>query len=165
MLEVFSVATNERHILAVAPSQSVAAKLVRLLGDASRLVVVTTFAAAKVHLDSPPDLLITEVKLGEYNGLHLALRARAAGIPAIVLGDRVFEREAEQLGATYLSPVRLDTAELPSIVAHLLDDARPTGHTSFSCYESVEGRSALAESDGSEPVLHAGAAKGPLVLH
>lgn len=160
------MATNQRHnILVVAPSPSLATKLVRLLGDASQLVVVTTFAAAKVHLDSPPDLLITEVKLGEYNGLHLALRARAAGIPSIVLGDPVFEREAEQLGATYLSPGRLGTAELPSIVGHLLDDVRPAGHTSFSWYESVGGPSALAEYDGSEPVLHAGAAKWPLMLH
>ena len=52
-----------------------------------------------------PSVLIAEVRLGDYNGLHLALRAKAGSIPALVLGnpDPVLEREAERLGVVYLA--------------------------------------------------------------
>jgi hypothetical protein len=49
--------------------------------------------------------VVTQLRLHEYNGLHLALRARQAGIPAVVVGDAdsVLERDAEQLGATFVT--------------------------------------------------------------
>ena len=110
-----------RKILVVAPSVRLAASLVTSLGEAHHeLVMVSTFSAAMVHLGQRPDLLITEVKLGEYNGLHLALRGRAIGIPAIVLGsDLLLEREAEQLGATYLPVAELRFDELDSLIQAL----------------------------------------------
>ena len=68
---------------------------------------VDRFETAKGRLSyNPPSILITAVKLGEFNGLHLVLEARAAGpVAAIVtsdVADRVLERDAEQLGATFL---------------------------------------------------------------
>jgi DNA-binding response OmpR family regulator len=107
--------TQGRKILVVAQSTSLASRLLTWLGDAQHEVVVAnTFGAAKHHLATHPDLLIAEVKLGEYNGLHLALRGRALGIPAIVLGaaDEAFSRQAEQLGAEYASTEDLDEAGL-----------------------------------------------------
>jgi hypothetical protein len=58
------------------------------------------------------------VRLHEYNGLHVALRAREAGIPAVVVGDAdmVVERDAEQLGATF---VKWDELERESMLALL----------------------------------------------
>ena len=52
-----------------------------------------------------PGVVITELKLGAYNGLHLAVRANATSIPVVVLGERdaFFEREARQLGTTYIA--------------------------------------------------------------
>ena len=47
---------------------------------------------------APPRLLISEIKLGAYNGLHLAVRSLAVGIPAITIGDSTFSSDAEQLG-------------------------------------------------------------------
>ena len=68
-----------RRILVVAKSTSTASSLLTWLADDLREIVVTnTFAAAKYYLATKPDLLIAEVKLGEYNGLHLALRIRDA---------------------------------------------------------------------------------------
>jgi hypothetical protein len=70
-----------------------------------QVALATTFAGGRALLETAPDLLVAEVKLGEYNGLHLALRAQAAGVPAIVIGpaDTVLEREAAALGALYFA--------------------------------------------------------------
>ena len=64
-----------------------------------------TFEAGMQALISDvPDLLITDVRLGEYNGLQLVATAREP-ISAIVLTgfpDPVLQREARLLGADYL---------------------------------------------------------------
>ena len=53
-----------------------------------------------------PLILLTEVRLGAFNGLQLALRARAGTpkIPVVVLSawhDKVLQRDAESTGATF----------------------------------------------------------------
>lgn len=68
--------------------------------------VAETFKEAKAALlSSRPSLLITGLRLHDYNGLHLVLRARAAwkDLPAIVtsaIEDHILRDEAERLGAT-----------------------------------------------------------------
>jgi len=94
-------------LLVVAQDSRVAAHVLPYLTDAGmKVTVVDSFEAGRQQLDSRPDLLISEVRLGEYNGLHLALRASSAGIPAIVFGedDVVLKREAKKVGAVYLQP-------------------------------------------------------------
>src|SRR5688500_14175958 len=121
-----------KRILVVSPNVALASTLLAWLGeDHHDLTVVTTFAAAKHHLATKPDLLITDLKLGEYNGLHLALRGKAAGTAAIVLGenDPVFQDQAEQLGAAYLSAADLELDELLTVISQLLSashDKAPT---------------------------------------
>jgi hypothetical protein len=97
------------------------------IGDKHDLLVVPTFAVAKNHLRTRPRLLIAELKLGEYNGLHLALRARVDGIPAIVIGasDSVWQAEAERLGACYLPLDCLGAETLQSLVSDLLPEINP----------------------------------------
>ena len=114
---------DERHqLLVVAPTGDVAEALVAQLASEHCLTVVTSFEAAKAHLQKGPHLLITEVKLGEYNGLQLALRVRASDTPAIVIGndDAVLEREARQLGATYVNGVWSE-GRMRALVSRLLD--------------------------------------------
>jgi DNA-binding response OmpR family regulator len=97
--------TARPNVLLVAPSPQIAANAMAGLTDAGlRVTVVTSFKAARASLEARPALLISEVRLGEYNGLHLALRARHQGIHAIVLGadDPVTRHEAESIGAEYL---------------------------------------------------------------
>jgi hypothetical protein len=92
-------------VLLVAPSPSFAAAAIPWLAEAGfRVTVVGSFEAARPHLTDRLSLLISEVRLGNYNGLHLGIRAKARGIPAIVVGDHdpVLEREAEGLGIRYL---------------------------------------------------------------
>ena len=69
---------------------------------------VSTFEAARPRLTATtPDVLVSAVQLGEYNGLHLAIvgRDRRPALVAVVVGppDAVLAREAEQQGATYLT--------------------------------------------------------------
>jgi hypothetical protein len=71
-------------------------------------IVVSDFVVAKTLLEARPDFLISELKLGAYNGLHLAIRAAGQGTPAIIIGDAdpVLEAEAARYKAAFLkSPV------------------------------------------------------------
>ena len=69
---------------------------------------------AKKLLDEKFDILITDVRLGQFNGLQLAIiaRDRDPGIGIIVFSgydDPVLQAEAAQLGARYLvKPVGFD---------------------------------------------------------
>jgi DNA-binding response OmpR family regulator len=100
------------HILLVAPTSDLADTAVRcLLNEAQKVKVVQDFGAAKAELDrEPAALVVTELKLGPYNGLHLALRANATHTPVIVLGtdDPVLETVARENGVDYLLPLEFD---------------------------------------------------------
>lgn len=113
---------RRHHVVIVAQNPALATALLSWLGSAGyELAIVTTFAAAKALLETEPALVIAEVKLGEYNGLHLALKARAAGIPAIVIGPRdpVLRKDAEELGASYVTSV-LRRRQMLDLVAERL---------------------------------------------
>jgi DNA-binding response OmpR family regulator len=69
--------------------------------------VAETFQRAKDALLVPRALLITEVRLGEFNGLHLVLRARAThstmrAIVTSTVDDAILMADAEALGATFV---------------------------------------------------------------
>jgi hypothetical protein len=94
-----------RSALVVAATPGLAARLCAWLKPAGwNITTAHTYASAKSRLDFGTDLLVTEVELGEYNGLQLAVRAQSSGVPTLVVGrpDAVLERDAEQLGSTYL---------------------------------------------------------------
>src|SRR5262245_61476936 len=99
-----------RHgIVIVAPERKIRGRLGTWFGRAGYDVATArSFNEAKLLLGSNPDLVVSELKLGEYNGLHVAAHAQLLGIPAIVIGPRdiTLERDAEQLGALYLTSVR-----------------------------------------------------------
>ena len=72
------------------------------------VTVAETFQDAKHALAvRRPAVLVTGLKLQEYNGLHLVLRGTAtwSGLPCIVTSDKpdaVLQQEAERLGATFV---------------------------------------------------------------
>ena len=101
------------RVLVVTPNPDLAQRVIGCVGG-EEIVIRTSFEAARAELDSQPDLLISEVRLGAFNGLHLALRAsgRDLPIPTILIGqpDAVLETEAKELHARYLtSPVNEET--------------------------------------------------------
>lgn len=73
-----------------------------------RIVACNSFEVARQTLkDEPFDALITDVRLGAFNGLQLAVMARDMypDIKLIVFSgfdDPVLRADAEQIGATYL---------------------------------------------------------------
>jgi DNA-binding response OmpR family regulator len=72
-----------------------------------QVTATKTFEEARQSLRVPPRLLITEIRLGEFNGLHLVLRGLSArqDMAAIVtstVDDLVLRAEAEALGATFV---------------------------------------------------------------
>jgi DNA-binding response OmpR family regulator len=78
------------------------------------LTVADNFPDAVERLRLMPSLLIADVRLGQYNGLHLVLRGKTARtkLAAIVtsaVDDPVLRSEAKQLGATFV--VKPTTAE------------------------------------------------------
>ncbi len=113
----------QASVLIVAQTPSVARALSTWFMEAGYgAVVATSFAAAKVQLDSDPDLLVSELRLGDYNGLHLGMQARARGIPAVVMSDAdpVLEREAEGLGVVYV-PASPDRKRMLALGDRLLN--------------------------------------------
>lgn len=106
------------HVLLVAPTTRIASDVsAGLLAVGLRVTLVTSFKGARKALESCPDLLISEVRLGEFNGLHLALRAQLRGIRAIVIGvlDRLTQQDAATFGAVYLED-DCDTTRLQAAV-------------------------------------------------
>jgi DNA-binding NtrC family response regulator len=80
--------------------------LSRLLAGAGYApIVAATFPEGLRLLDfEKPDLLLVDVRLGEYNGLQLVIAAQRK-VPAIVLtghADPVLEEDAHNEGADYL---------------------------------------------------------------
>jgi DNA-binding response OmpR family regulator len=103
-----------RKILVVDDQPAIRSGLKQLLEIAGYQVVVAgSFAEGRFALsEAVPDLLISDVRLGEFNGIQLvATTARA--IPSIIITgfpDPVLEAEARRLGAEFLiKPVESKT--------------------------------------------------------
>ena len=95
--------------LVVEPDDTDSGLIADALRSAGFTVMVThTFNDAKTLLsEAPPSLLVTEIRLGAYNGLQLAFRGRSLKPPMTIVltsgyGDPVLQRDAERIGATFM---------------------------------------------------------------
>jgi two-component system, response regulator RegA len=129
----FSEALEPVSVLVVAPRMQDILFAVRPLSTAHfEITVAETFLQAKALIASrPPALLITEIRLGEYNGLHLVLRGKGTrpDMGAVVtssVADAVIQAEAERLDATFL---QTPTTEAELIAAVLRTLSRRSGST------------------------------------
>jgi len=117
-----------RNILIVEDDQSTLAGWVELLRAAGYFVRgVSSYEEGRQELTMMPDLLITDVRLGVYNGLQLLMRGRMANprLQAIVItgyADQIVRREAVYLHAEHLEkPV--DADRLLQVVSDALRSA------------------------------------------
>lgn len=73
-----------------------------------QITVAHDFIEAKPLIDRlKPVVLVTDIRLGEYNGLHLVLRGKALrpSMAAVVISsvaDAVLQAEAERMQATFI---------------------------------------------------------------
>jgi len=96
-----------------------------LVAAGFHVTVSDTFASAKDRMAArPPTVLITDVRLAEYNGIHLVIRGLAHGqrLAAVVTSehdDPVLRDSAGKLGATFaVKP--LNARELVAAVVRTL---------------------------------------------
>ena len=119
------------QVLLVESDLQTSTAITKVLGGAGHAVTaLTSFeAATDSALKSRPDLLIAGVRLGRFNGLHLAARLRAdhPALPIIILGhegDVVLAAEAIQLRARFV-PKTTPPMRLLSFVDDLLAGRAP----------------------------------------
>jgi DNA-binding response OmpR family regulator len=100
---------NGCSVLVVEPSlDELLVVLSRLTTRGFRVTVAETFAQAKpLLLSQPPSVLVTALRLGAYNGLHLVLRGKAvrpdmAALVTSTVDDVVLRADAEGMGATFI---------------------------------------------------------------
>ena len=113
-------------ILIVDDTTATLGALAELLSNAGFAVATAeNFEEAKRKIDQEePDLLIVDIRLGPYNGLHLVVRERLAHPERPVImttgfPDALLEAEARRYGAEFLEkPIR--SAELIALVRKLL---------------------------------------------
>ena len=103
------------RVLVVEDDRTTLSGWVELLGDAGYHVTgVSSYERALEELTHMPDLLITDVRLGVYNGLQLIVRGRMLNpdLQAIVVtgyADQVVFREAVHLHAEHVeTPIDFD---------------------------------------------------------
>lgn len=116
--------TVARRVLIVDDDPATLQGLSELLeGAGYEAVAVDSFEfALRMLRTAPPDVLITDIRLGAYNGLQLVVN-RPVPMPTIVISgypDPVLQSEAEHFGATYLTkPVS------PAAVLELVSEKAP----------------------------------------
>jgi DNA-binding NtrC family response regulator len=123
-------------LLLVDPDVTAAATVVACLPPSVDLDVRADFPAARARLHAqPPRLLVTALRLREYNGLHLVYLAARGGLPtrSVVytdVPDHTAALETRRAGAFY--EVRPQLAlSLPSYITAALPPADRRGGISF----------------------------------
>lgn len=99
-------ATRPKTILLVEPDDAVRAALVSAVGPRAEVEVHAGFESARGRVLSAFDFLVTPLRLGEYNGLHLVILAKsgASSTTAVVYaeeGDLTLASNVQRLGAFF----------------------------------------------------------------
>ncbi|MEO5739995.1 MAG: response regulator [Vicinamibacterales bacterium] len=97
-----------------------------------------SFDEAKTLLAAePPDILITDLRLGQYNGLHLVLRSRSdhpemAALVTSRVADPVLEAEAHRQRAQFILVPLTGTQLLQAVASSLGAAGKPLTKTPIS---------------------------------
>jgi len=98
---------NVQRVLLAEPDGALRARLRKAVRERAQIDAESDFLSARTHLLSKPyDWLVTDTRLGAFNGLHLVYLARSSRLPirSLVYADRrdVFlAQEAQRAGAFY----------------------------------------------------------------
>ena len=100
-------------VLLVDPEREALVTFEQVLPEGVCVVACTEFVTARKRLlEDPPHLLVTNLRLDDYNGLHLVYLAATLGVGTrcIVYSDHedaLLMREARSVGALYESKQRI----------------------------------------------------------
>jgi ActR/RegA family two-component response regulator len=123
-----SVAREAKEILLVDPDRKGLRAVQAALRRVANIEAVTNFREARTRLlDQPPDLLVTNLRLHAYNGLHLVHLAAGTHTRCIVYStydDLMLGREAQAAGAFFEHPLRLPLVLRSYVNATLPDHDR-----------------------------------------
>ena len=122
-------------ILVVDDDSATRERLAMLLAGAGyqALTVGNVPSAMEAMADASPDLLITDVRVGMQNGLHVLAMAPKS-IPTVVVmehTDSTLEAEARRLGADYVVQ-QIAPEALVSLIARMLEEAKGQGATNLA---------------------------------
>jgi DNA-binding response OmpR family regulator len=122
-----SASPDAKRVLIVDDDESTAVLLAKFVDNAGyRAIPVARFQdGARIMRRLPPDLLITDIRLGAFNGLQLLIGATPPVSAIVITGfdDAVLEATARQHGADYLLKP-LDFDALMEVVRHRLEHDR-----------------------------------------
>lgn len=106
-------------------ADAILATIGHVLEGVAQLEPCADFGAARARLvTDAPDLLVTNLRLHAYNGLHLVLLAASTSTRCLVYAepdDLMLAREAQRLGAFYERLSRLPFA-LPAFIKAMLPE-------------------------------------------
>jgi DNA-binding NtrC family response regulator len=123
-----------RRVLVVGPDPALRSALIAIASRSAAVDGSRSFKSARAHLASTAyDLIVTDVRLAEYNGLHLVYLSKVAPTPAKAIvydshGALDLVSEVHRAGAFFEVPDRL-LVTLPAYIAAPLPSAdrrRPT---------------------------------------
>jgi DNA-binding response OmpR family regulator len=132
------------------------------------VLAAASFDEAKHLIDTAsPDLLIIDVRLGPYNGLHLVIRQKLSrpDRPIIIttaFADEVLAREAKSYGAEFVQKP-FDIQELLALIKRLLPDDVPADSgdkTAASNTDKAAASSTDEAAASSADTIAAGSADG-----
>jgi len=112
----FSASVGVVRLLLAEPDVALSRALANVCGDLAQTSICRDFPSARALLVNwPPDVLVTNLRLADYNGLHLVLLAKAArsSTRCVVHSDRpdmYLVREAQAAGAFFERTERLGHA-------------------------------------------------------
>ena len=120
---------DSKTILIVEDDPDTLDSWVELLQHAGyRVAAAASFEEGRRALESSPDMLITDIRLGAFNGLQLVVRARLANpsLPVLVVTafyDPVLQEETERLNAIYLRKP-IEPAQVLAAIAEAFGSAQ-----------------------------------------
>ena len=110
------------RVLIVGLDLALCGGLAEVIASRAQVHCCNSFRSALAYMDAvAQDLIVTDLRLAEYNGLHLVYRARVAGSPARAIvydkdGDLGVAAEVHRAGAFFEVANRL-LITLPSYIA------------------------------------------------
>jgi DNA-binding NtrC family response regulator len=148
-----------KRVLLVEPDRAVGRRLQRACAPAGRVTLCPEFQTARARLLAmPPEVLITNLRLGEYNGLHLLMLIKTSRIPVrcvIVHTDRpdaYLIREAQKAGAFFEATARLPYA-IPAYLGAILPSRDRRNAARFD--RRARARGGRRAADQAAPSSHA----------